>query len=128
MDSTVIWLVVFGAGFYLGWKINDVFTRITFAKMLEEAGVTNKDLDKFLTHWRPKMEAESQEESKDFPVIEIKVEKHNDQLYAYRADNDEFLGQGSNKDALLEHLINKFKSADKVTLQVTEGKEYFNET
>lgn len=122
MDLTVILLVVFAAGFYLGWRINDFFTRMTFAKMLKEAGVTNKDLEKFLNHWRPQMEAAEPEA--EAMIIEIKIEKHGNQLYAYRADNDEFLGQGDSKEALIQHMSTRF--SDNVKMQIIEGKEHFS--
>lgn len=124
MEDYILLLLVFMAGAYLGWKINDAFTRITFGKMLEEAGVTNADLDKFLTHWRPKMEAESKSDSSDLPEIEIKVEKHGSELYAFRKDNDQFLGQGPTKEALVEAMSKKLNN---VRCSIVEGSEYLKQ-
>lgn len=121
MDQTLIILVVFGAGFYLGWRLNDIFTRITFAKMMREAGISNKDLEKFQEYWAPKMGEEVPKP--EMADIEIKIEKHGGQLYAYRADNDEFLGQGPTKEDLIQHMGTKINN---VRLQVVEGKEHFN--
>lgn len=122
MDSTIMLLVVFAAGFYLGWRINDTITKMTFAKMLKESGVTNKELEKFLNYWRPQMEPEAAEA--EAMIIEIKIEKHGNQLYAYRADNDEFLGQGESKEDLIQHMSSKFSS--NVKMQIIEGKEHFS--
>ena len=122
MDSTIMLLVVFAAGFYLGWRINDTITKMTFAKMLKESGVTNKELEKFLNYWRPQMEPEAAEA--EAMIIEIKIEKHGNQLYAYRADNDEFLGQGESKEDLIQHMSSKF--SNNVKMQIIEGKEHFS--
>lgn len=124
MEDYILLLLVFMAGAYLGWKINDAFTRITFGKMLEEAGVTNADLDKFLNHWKPKMEAESKSDSSDLPEIEIKVEKHGSELYAFRKDNDQFLGQGPTKEALVEAMSKKLNN---VRCSIVEGSEYLKQ-
>ena len=122
MYFTIMLLVVFAAGFYLGWRINDTITKMTFAKMLKESGVTNKELEKFLNYWRPQMEPNEPEA--EAMIIEIKIEKHGNQLYAYRADNDEFLGQGESKEDLIQHMSSKF--SNNVKMQIIEGKEHFS--
>lgn len=123
MEDIMIYLLCFFAGFYVGWKINDSFTRFTFGKMLEEAGVTNRDLDKFMSHWKPKIEAETGVTS-ELPEIEIKVEKHGSELYAFRKDNDQFLGQGPTKEALVEAMG---KRLNNVRCSIVEGSEYMKQ-
>jgi hypothetical protein len=49
------------------------------------------------------------------------VEKHNDTLYAYRKDTNEFLGQGSSKDDLIAAMAHRVKD---VRLTVVEGNEH----
>ena len=42
--------------------------------------------------------------------INIKVEQHGEQIYVFRKDTDEFLGQGRNYDEILKILQSKFQN------------------
>ena len=53
--------------------------------------------------------AQEEGEQKD-PEINIKVEQHGEQLYVFRKDNMEFLGQGKNYEELLKILQSKFQN------------------
>ena len=97
--------------------------KVTFGKMLKEAGVTDKDLDKLIKHWKPKMEAEGLETKDQMEEIDIKIEKHNDTLYAFRKDTDQFLGQGSTKEDLIKCLGNKFNNV-RLLVDKNDGAEY----
>jgi hypothetical protein len=126
MEDILTYLVIFGLGFYIGWKINDTFTRITFGKMLEEAGVTNKDLDKFMNHWKPKIEGEYQDVPTGLQSINIKIEQHNGVLYAYTVDNDEFIGQGNTAKELFETFKLKFDNVEFV-VSPEHGTQYLKD-
>ena len=102
----ISYIIVAGAAFYLGWKFNEKIMFITFAKMMQEAGVTNADLDKFVTHFRPELVKEGliDEEDDGLERIEVKLEQHGSAIYAFRKDNDQFLGQGTDKESLVKRL------------------------
>lgn len=106
METILTLALMFGLGFYLGWKINDLFIQMTFAKMLKDAGVGDKELEKFVAHWKPIMEGESTDaESK----VEIRLEQHQETFYAYRKDTEEFLGQGKDQEELIKNITVRFK-------------------
>lgn len=46
--------------------------------------------------------------------ILLKIEKHNDVIYCYRKDNNEFVGQG----ATLEEVAEQFKRSTRQTMHV----------
>ncbi len=119
--------VFFVAGWYVGHKLAVGFYLRLFKMILEDLGIDNKKLvemarkhgAEFIT---PEHEAKFKEiEEADLEKIEIKVEKHNDTLYAFRKDNDAFLGQGATREDLIEAMAQKMKN---VHLTVVEGNEY----
>jgi len=104
-----LWIVLsfvgcFAVGVYLGFKINDWFIRFTFKAMMEEAGLTGSQLDKFTEHFSPILDPESQPRAEG---VSIKLEKIGSVIYCYAKDTDEFLGQGSNEDELVEVLTRR---------------------
>lgn len=119
------YIIAFIVGLYIGFKINDVVMRHTFSKMLDEAGVTKKDMEKFVAHWQPIIESpEEGSENPELEHIEIKIEKHGGCLYAFRRDNDQFLGQGETKEDLIARMGEKLRN---VNLSVTEGSEFIGQ-
>ena len=119
----ITYILCFIAGLWIGYRVNDIIMKVTFGKMLEEAGVTNKDLDKLIKHWKPKMEAAGLETPDQMEEIEIKIEKHNDTLYAFRKDTDQFLGQGASKEDLIKALSYKFNNV-RLLIDKNDGAEF----
>lgn len=113
-------LLAFAAGCWLGFRVNEAMMAITFKKMIEEAGITPKDLRKF----HDKFKGEFQEDSDpELDVIEIRIEKHKDCLYAFRKDNDQFLGQGATKEDLIRRLGEKIRGT-RLTIAEGDGSEF----
>jgi hypothetical protein len=52
------------------------------------------------------------------PVIKIKLEQHQGTLFAYRADTDEFVGQGTDRDTLATSIAHRFKG---VRVEILNG-------
>jgi hypothetical protein len=52
------------------------------------------------------------------PVIKIKLEQHQGTLFAYRADTDEFVGQGVDRDSLATSIAHRFKG---VRVEILNG-------
>jgi hypothetical protein len=86
----------FALGGWLGFKINDILIKHTFGEMIKQAGLQDQDLDKFVEHWSPLL----QEESQSNPTLEITLEQQGDMIYAYRKDNSKFLAQGRDQAEL----------------------------
>lgn len=95
MEIIITAVVAFVAGWYLS-KIAQAF--IT-AELLKELGITVDQLENLKTNL-------SKEESEEptLTEVEVKIEKHNDQLYAFRVDNDQFLGQGQTRELLIDRI------------------------
>lgn len=106
----------------------EVHARI-FADMLEKLGVTEKDLDKLLKKVQAEGGEASQEEIEEelLEEIPIKIERHQGQLYAFRVDNDAFLGQGTDRESLIKRLTESMTGV-RLTISEDHGSKYIRET
>ena len=97
-------LIVIGA-FWLGWKVSEALSHITFRSILKDLGITDQQMLDLAR--RKGMELEDPASAKsesELPVLEVKLEQHGSELFAFRKDNDQFLGQGPDRDALIKRL------------------------
>ena len=118
-------------GMVIGWRASAAFYVKMFSHILRDLGITNAQLIKSardaalaagIDIGDQLNQIESQATDEDgLEKIEIKVEKHSDTLYAFRKDNDQFLGQGSTRESLIEAMGQRLKN---VRLIVVEGDEY----
>jgi phosphosulfolactate phosphohydrolase-like enzyme len=54
--------------------------------------------------------------------ILLKIEKHNDVIYCYRKDNNEFVGQGATLEEVAEQFKKKYPSNDaRILKEDTDG-------
>ena len=83
-----------------------MWNHITFREILKDLGVTDqqlKDLASSKGLDMPLVDADSSQEQQR-PVVEIKIEQHQGILFAFRKDNDQFLAQGTDREALIQRL------------------------
>ena len=130
MEYFIELFIVFSLGLVLGWRAGAAFYISLLKKLLVDLGITDQQLIKVAKNAAASLgveaqqqvqELESQVEERGLERIEIKVEKHSDTLYAFRKDNDAFLGQGSTREQLIEAMGQRLKN---VRLIVVEGDEY----
>lgn len=115
-------VIVFVAAFWLGWKVQEKIMFYTMAEMFRKAGITNKELDKFINHWKddldPDAAADTERDENGYEIVPIKIEQHGEVLYAFRKDDDQFLGQGDSKESLIRRLGEKLVG---IRLVIEEG-------
>ena len=127
MELVIEYLIVFALGWFIGSRITGYFQLQVFKQLLIDLKIDNKDLIRVARKGAPEIiqqqldQLESHVDAAGLEQIDIKVEKHNDMLYAYRKDTNEFLGQGSSKDDLIAAMTHRVKN---VRLTVVEGNEY----
>jgi len=124
-------LIAFAIGWYLGSKVTGYFQMKVFQHVLAELKVDHKDLIRVARKDAPdfiqakldelESHVDSIEDAAELERVEIKVEKHSDTLYAFRKDNDQFLGQGSSREQLIEAMAQRMRN---VRLVVVEGDEF----
>ena len=102
-------------GGLIGYRVADGVHKAVMPDMFRRLGVTPDQLEQVLQDLQKEVNAE---EGKDTRTeITIKVEQHGTQLYVFRKDTDEFLGQGKDHNEILSILQKKFKG---VKFSVTE--------
>jgi hypothetical protein len=127
MELVIEYLIVFALGWFIGSRITGFFQLQVFKQILIDLKIDNKDLIRVARKGAPEIiqqqldQLESHVDAAGLEQIDIKVEKHNDTLYAYRKDTNEFLGQGSSKDDLIAAMAHRVKD---VRLTVVEGNEH----
>jgi len=123
MEFTLIEIIVVSvAAFWLGSKVTQLTQTWAFRKVLEELGVTDQQLRALAE--REGIRVPAPEEAKpDLAIVEIRIEKMGEMLFAYRLDNDQFLGQGADKDKLIESLKHNLTNV-RVIIAKEDGADY----
>jgi hypothetical protein len=104
IDSDLIYFLLGAAlGAFVSWRIATHFHTSMIGDILARAGVTPEKLQSMMTDMEQELGMES-EPSDELPVVAIKIEKSGDMLYAFRKDTDQFLGQGTTGQALIERM------------------------
>ncbi len=110
----------FLGGVAWGWFLCDRWHTKMIGHILQRAGVTDAQLANLVTDLRQEL-PEGHEDA--LPKVECKIEQHGNQFYAYRSDNDEFLGQGADKDSLIQAIQEKTKSNFIMVLSKEQGEQ-----
>ena len=101
-------LIVFILGWWIGHKISGYWMALSFREILKDLGVTEQQLRKLAAKNDIPLPVENPRDSITGEVtltpMEIRIEEHQGILFAYRLDNDQFLGQGPDRDQLIERL------------------------
>lgn len=117
MDDTLFMFLVLILGVIIGWRLNSAINRITMFAIMRDMGITEQQLKDQIR----KYEGETAKSPEDeLTTIEVTLEQHQGQIYAFRKDNDSFLGQGRDRDTLIDDLKSKMNN---VRLVIVEGNE-----
>lgn len=118
-------ILVLVLGIIIGFRVNSYINLMAMREMLKDLGVTNEDLTRLLKKQHEKLGLTMEEDTSDEPqleVIEVKLEQHQGQIYAFRKDNDTFLGQGADRDSLIDHISKSMKNV-KLVISHDDGGE-----
>lgn len=113
METLILVTLAFVVGFYVGKIVMRVGLTLAFILMLKDLGVSEADLQRVKARIENDMadpEKSSEESQSDLDVVEIKLEQHSGVIYAFRKDNDQFLGQGADQEALIRRLGEKMRN------------------
>ena len=104
-------------------EIADVhLTNISIAHSL---GFTDDELNEMMVKLRrelPDNHPDKLQEGEDaLPVVEVKIEQHGDMLYAFRKEDDQFLGQGRDREELIKRLQDGNKHTFKMLVSQEDG-------
>ena len=130
MEAWLLLVIVGVLGFVLGAKTMNLFHTYMIRNILKQLGITPtqlkqveqrlmQDLDAQDPELAQKIRSEHDARVADqLPVIKIKLEQHQGTLFAYRADTEEFVGQGIDRDTLATSIAHRFKG---VRIEILNG-------
>ncbi len=76
-------------------------------ELFKDLGITDQQLRDVLR--KHGVEVEVEEPAAPSKTLEIRIEKHQGVLFAYRCDTQEFLGQGNDQEALITSIKNRIR-------------------
>ena len=119
-DILMITAVSFAVGWFLGSKFTSLWLHTTFREILKDLGVTETQL-------RAMAEKNgvpaSQLPTQTLPGVEVKLEQINGVIFAFRKDNDQFLGQGPDREQLIQRLTENLTNV-RVIISKEDGADY----
>jgi len=114
-------LIITVLAFFVGWKASEFWMLITFKTLLEDLKVSESDLrrvarEKGIT-LPERIDAKSEPQLAE---LEVRLEKIGDTIYAYSIKDDQFLGQGTDRDTLIQRLTENLTNV-RVTITKEHG-------
>jgi hypothetical protein len=107
MDNIIALIIVFAFGWFIGSRVQFWLDQITFKHILEDLGVSNKQLLGLINSDELSSAASAAEPGDDLERVEVSLERHQGVIYAYRKDNSQFLGQGTDQATLISSISNR---------------------
>jgi hypothetical protein len=101
METAVLCLL----SLIVGWKLSSIWNVIAFKKLLEDLGVSQHQLEQLkdrLETGVPDLSPTIQEQPQ--MVVEVRLEQLEGTILAYRKSDSQFLGQGPDRDSLIQRL------------------------
>jgi hypothetical protein len=127
MSIDLVILCVFMA-LYIGWKASAAWHIYTFRTILEDLKIPVAKLKNLVEAQSLAEISEDQQadhEDLDLPILEVRVEKHPEGLFAYRKEDGFFIAQGKDRDTLMENLVNNLTNV-RVIVHKEDGAELIN--
>jgi hypothetical protein len=108
IESSIIIVAAFALGWYLGSKITTHLLALSFRQILQDLGVTNEQLRKLARDVNVELPDTAAHTADDgLTPVEITLEQHQGVLYAYRKDTQQFLGQGTDQQGLIDSIARR---------------------
>lgn len=104
MDMIELFIAA-AVGIFIGWQASKRVHLDGFRQLLRALGITEQQLRSAMIKIQSDgWQLDEDEGSTDPTIVEVKLEQVGTEIYAYRKDNDQFLGQGCNPQGLIERL------------------------
>jgi hypothetical protein len=106
MELLIAVLVAFVFGWYIGSWVTTHLMALSFRQILTDLGVKNSQLRKLAENVGVELPAVNQNTADGNPLtpLEITLEQHQGVIYAYRKDTKQFLGQGTDREGLIDSI------------------------
>jgi hypothetical protein len=106
MEILISVIIAFAFGWYAGSWVTTHLLALSFRQILTDLGVKNSQLRKLAENVGVELPAvnENAADGDSLTPLEVTIEQHQGVLYAYRKDNQQFLGQGTDREGLIDSI------------------------
>lgn len=127
--ETITYIAFFAVGWALGSKVTRAILERVFSEILKDLNIGPDNLKPLAAKYNMKMTKieKDEETNEDLEVVEVKIEEHQGSLYAFRKDNDKFLGQGHNREELIDRIAHEFSGTVKMVVSKEDGADLINQ-
>lgn len=116
-------IIVAVIAFVIGYSVSQYLNLLTIKMLLNDLGITPEQLrDVAAKKGIEVPELEEEEQDADALVVEIRVERINDQLLAYD-HHDRFVTQSTDEEVLLSQIVEHYPAGTRVRIQRGEHTE-----
>jgi len=105
IEDIILNILLFCVAFGLGVMAASRVHRQILGDLLRELGITPQQLESLQQRLATQIDAGEQ----GLELVEIRLEKHQGLIFAYRCDDHQFLGQGTSIEDLTKSLANRIK-------------------
>jgi hypothetical protein len=107
MDNFIALIIIFAFGWYIGSRVQFWLDQITFKHILDDLGISNKQLTSLISTDELPAVNQNTADGTTLTPLEVVIEQHQGVLYAYRKDNKQFLGQGTDQQTLVDSIARR---------------------
>lgn len=119
IETVLVVVVLMTLGFVLGAWIASIFYRSVIREFLKELGYdTPEKLRELHDRIADRLTADRSAAVDGKPVIKIRLEQHQGILFAYREDDQTFIGQGNTREDLLASIMHRIRGC---TVEIVNG-------
>jgi hypothetical protein len=106
MEILIVVIVAFAFGWYAGSWVTTHLMALSFRQILTDLGVKNSQLRQLAENIGVELPDvnENTADGNTLTPLEVTIEQHQGVLYAYRKDNQQFLGQGTDREGLIDSI------------------------
>lgn len=113
-------LITLVVGCVLGWRVNDAVRTAAVKQLFKELGIKDSDLRRLAAKNGLDLPPADPEAEPELKIVEVRLEQHGDQIFAYRKDDDTFLAQGHDGAAVVNRLTENLECC-RVTVAQEDG-------
>jgi hypothetical protein len=106
MELLIAVLIAFAFGWYAGSWVTTHLLALSFRQILNDLGVKNEQLRKLALDVGVDVPDVNENTATGVTLVplEVTIEQHQGVLYAYRKDTKQFLGQGTDREGLIDSI------------------------
>ena len=101
IEYSLLLALAFALGWWLATRVTTTLLHMTFMEILKDLGIKEDQLRDLARRNGLPMPSIPDTE---LPTLEVRLEQHQGQIYAFRKDTDAFLGQGTDREDLVKRL------------------------